>query len=75
MIYHQDVFIRMGLETMPTRTNRHGGVMPSQSTLGGLSAAESQFNRSRTLTPLAPPRCEIFTAPVELNEDTNKAMW
>jgi len=24
VIYHQDVFIRMGLETMPTRTNRHG---------------------------------------------------
>lgn len=74
MIYHQDVFIRMALETMPTRTNRHGGVMPSHSTPGGLSAAE-QFNRSGTVTPLALQRYEIFTAPVELNEDTNKAMW
>jgi restriction system protein len=36
VVYHQDMCIRMGLETMPTRTNRDGGVMPSHSTLGGI---------------------------------------
>src|SRR6516225_5184134 len=64
-----------GTLDLPTRTNRDGSVMLSHSTLGGLLAADSQFKRSRTVTPLASPRSEIFTAPVELNEATNKAMW
>ena len=65
MIYHEDVFIRTGLETipaMPTRINRD----------------ESQFKRSGTVTPSPSERREIFDLCGTLlnrNEDTNKAIW
>jgi hypothetical protein len=83
VIYHQDAFISMGLEPMPTRTNRDGGVMPlafdSAGIVGDRVANSTEErrqppHRGGTVTPLASPRCVIFTAPVELNEDTYKAI-
>jgi hypothetical protein len=47
VIYHQDVFISMGLETMPTRTNRDDGVMPlafdTTGTVGGRVAFQPKW--------------------------------